>query len=225
MFYKPKDVVSGDFYWWDQRGPLFFAAAVDCTGHGVPGAFMSVISNNLLTDMVRLTDLKDPKAIMAHLDTKMQDVLKQGQDAENSALDGMDIALIVYDTEQQCVHFGGAHNPLFLVRGGELQQFAGSKRAIGGNTFDTGVVPEFESHTVALEPGDMLYLFSDGFQDQFGGERGKKFTRKRFRTLLTDHATQDPDTIHSKLEAAFQEWMGDYEQLDDVLVMGLRYKA
>ncbi|MFW5658473.1 MAG: SpoIIE family protein phosphatase [Bacteroidota bacterium] len=224
VLYKPKDIVSGDFYWWDQRGPLFFAAAVDCTGHGVPGAFMSVISSNLLTDMVRLTDLSDPVEILEHLDNEMKLVLKQDGTNKNSTLDGMDIAMLIYNTETRQLAFGGAHNPLYLVRNGDLMEFDGSKRSIGGNTLESANNVPFEGHSVELQSGDMLYVCSDGFQDQFGGEKGRKFTRRRLREMFTEHAEAPAVKQHYQLTKTFLDWKGTHEQLDDVPVIGLRFE-
>ncbi len=225
VLYKPKDIVSGDFYWWDQRGPLLFVAAVDCTGHGVPGAFMSVISSNLLTDMVRMTTLSDPVEILEHLDNEMKLVLKQDGGNKNSTLDGMDIALLIYNTETKQMAFGGAHNPLYLLRNGELTEFNGSKRSIGGNTLESANNVPFEGHKVDLQTGDMLYICSDGFQDQFGGEKGRKFTRRRLREMFFENAQAPAVKQHCQLTKTFLEWKGTREQLDDVLVIGLRFEG
>jgi len=213
IFYKPKDIVAGDFYWMEQKdGKILFAAA-DCTGHGVPGAMVSVVCNNGLNRSVREYKLTDPGKI---LDKTREIVVQEFEKSEDEVKDGMDIALC--SIEGNTLQYAGAHNPLWIIRNGELLETKANKQPIG--KFDN---PEpYTTHTIALQKGDSIYIFSDGYIDQFGGEKGKKFKSRAFKELLLSNQEKSMEGQKQIIDAAFENWRGDLEQLDDVCVIGVR---
>jgi serine phosphatase RsbU (regulator of sigma subunit) len=216
--YKPKDVVSGDFYWFAETGGKALLAVADCTGHGVPGAFMSMLGSDKLSNAVHENKLHTPSAILVNLNRSIKQTLKQNE--SNSELrDGMDIALCSVDLKQMQMEYAGANRPLYLVRQGELITFNPTKSAVGGHTRDE---QEFQSQKIALLKGDMFYMFTDGFADQFGGPKGKKFTSKRLRELLLSFKDVQTGEQEALLVKAFEDWKGSTEQVDDILVVGFR---
>ncbi len=214
IHYQPKDIVSGDLYWYYKKENKLYVAAVDCTGHGVPGALMSVVANGLLRNIIVKRNLNNPSEILFALDEELQSALL----SENSA-DGMDIALCEIDLTTKKLSFSGAFRPLVLIRDNKLYEFKASKYPIG---LYVDVKKQFDLHEYDLQTGDALYLFSDGYSDQFGGEKNKKFQRKNFYELLL--SIQDMDMIEqsSFLEYAHNNWKQDLPQTDDVLVIGLK---
>lgn len=225
FLYKPKDIVSGDFYWWAERtmGTLLLAA-VDCTGHGVPGALMSVIAATLLNRSVENPYLRTTGDILKFLNQELRKVLTSstGGVGETSRLDGMDVALVQYVPEKQVLDFGGAMRPLLIGRDGQLAEVSGSRASIGGALVN-GQEAGFESNSIAVQPGDVFYLFSDGFTDQFGGtERRKKYSRKRLKETLESVMHLPMEQQHLQLTLALEEWMGDNIQTDDILLIGVR---
>lgn len=217
VYYLPRDVVSGDFYWYFQRGTRVFVAAIDCTGHGVPGALMSVIANGLIRDVVIKRELDEPDEILYALDKEMEAALSK--ENGSAAPDGMDIALCVFDNEKKTVSFAGAFRPLLRVRGDEVQEFRGSRCPIG---FYPEISKVFGKEVMSYESGDAFYMFSDGYIDQFGGEKGKKLNRKRFTELLLQAQSMTMEEQGSFLDYALNNWKQDEEQTDDVLVIGVR---
>lgn len=215
VFFQPRDIVSGDFYWFDHYEGCSIIAAIDCTGHGVPGAFMSLIGNSLLLDVVRSRGIKDPAAILEALDEGVIKMLKQ---RETDNRDGMDAAICVVDHECNKVRFAGAHNPLVHIHGDAINRIDGSRRGIGMNRRKGGIAFQ----TTELEASGSFYIFSDGYQDQFGGPQGKKYMSKRFRQLLQRIHAQPMKDQKRVLEEALLEWRGAISQIDDVLVMGFR---
>lgn len=213
ILYKPKDVVAGDFYWLEQKGEKILFAAADCTGHGVPGAMVSVVCNNGLNRSVREHDLTDPGKI---LDKTREIVIEQFEKSEDEVQDGMDIALCC--VEGNTLKYAGAHNPLWIVRQNTIIEFTPDKQPIG--KFDHQL--PYTTHTIELEKGDSIYLFSDGYVDQFGGEKGKKFKASALRTLLLSFQDKTMDEQHALLNSTFEKWRGDLEQVDDVCVFGVR---
>jgi serine phosphatase RsbU (regulator of sigma subunit) len=213
ILYKPKDVVAGDFYWMEQKdGKVLFAAA-DCTGHGVPGAMVSVVCNNGLNRSVREHGLTIPGEI---LDKTREIIVKEFQKSEEDIKDGMDIALC--SIEGMRLQYAGAHNPLWIIRNGEIIETTANKQPIG--QFEN---PEpYTTHSFDLEKGDAIYIFSDGYVDQFGGERGKKFKSKAFRELLLSIQDKDMEEQKKSIDETFETWIGDLEQIDDVCVIGVR---
>ena len=213
ILYKPKDVVAGDFYWMEHKdGKVLFAAA-DCTGHGVPGAMVSVVCNNALNRSVREYGLTDPGRI---LDKTREIVIQEFEKSEEEVKDGMDIALC--SIEDNKLKYAGANNPLWIIRNSEIIETKANKQPIG--QFDKPV--PYKTHSFDLEQDDSIYLFSDGYVDQFGGEKGKKFKSKAFRELLLciqDKSMEQQQTI---INEAFETWKGNLEQIDDVCVIGFR---
>ncbi len=213
ILYKPKDIVAGDFYWMEHRLDTVFFAAADCTGHGVPGAMVSVVCNNALNRSVREYSLSDPGKI---LDKTREIVIAEFEKSDDDVKDGMDIALC--SLQGRKLTFAGANNSLLLIRNGELIELKADKQPIG--KFDAPM--PYTTHTIMLEKGDSIYIFTDGYVDQFGGERGKKFMSRPFKELLL--SLQDKSMTEQKeiLDEAFENWRGENEQVDDVCVIGVK---
>ncbi|MBL4594128.1 MAG: serine/threonine-protein phosphatase, partial [Flavobacteriales bacterium] len=208
-----KDIVAGDFYWIEQKeGEVLFAAA-DCTGHGVPGAMVSVVCNNALNRSVREHGLTDPGLI---LDKTREIVVQEFEKSDEDVNDGMDIALC--SLEGNTLKYAGAHNPLWIIRGGEIIETKANKQPIG--QFDNSL--QYTTHSFELQKGDSIYIFSDGYVDQFGGEKGKKFKTRAFRELLLSIQESSMDEQKIIIDDAFETWKGDLEQIDDVCVIGIR---
>lgn len=215
VLYVPKDVVSGDFYWMEETADFFFLAVADCTGHGVPGAMVSMVGHNGLNRCIHEFGLLDPGSILDKLSTLVEQTFAKG---EENIKDGMDIALVRLNKAANQVTFAGANNPLYIVHKGELLEIKGNKQPIGNHTDRS----PFVTHKQRLEPGDRLYIFSDGYADQFGGPRGKKFKYRPFKQLLVN---MDDETMMQQaniLKEQFINWRGPLEQVDDVCVIGLR---
>ncbi len=241
VLYKPKDIVSGDFYWLKRKGNKTLYAAVDCTGHGVPGAFVSIVGNNGLNRAINEFDLIEPGLILDKLTELVEEAFKQqGSDNTDDVKDGMDIALCVVDHDTNTLHFSGANNPLWIVRNKVLNQEevssefeTKSKVEIHGDLSFIEVKADkqpighydgrkpFSTNTFKLEKGDRIYTFSDGFADQFGGPKGKKFKYKTFKELLIKHNTTPLASFEQILNDEFESWRGDLEQIDDVCVIGI----
>ncbi len=219
IIYMPKDIVSGDFYWVTQKGDFINFAAVDCTGHGVPGAFMSLVgNNNLNTAIHNVTEVK-PSLILEALNTGVTSVLRQKEE-DSEIKDGMDIALCTIDKNRKKLQFSGAYRPLYMVRDSKLTEIKGDKNPIGGGELD--IKKTFTNHEFELRKGDCIYIFSDGYTDQFGGPNEKKFMPKQLKKMLTGICKESIEIQERKIRYAFNSWKGDNEQLDDVLVIGLK---
>lgn len=218
VYYRPKDIVSGDFYWVDRVEGRVTFAAVDCTGHGVPGAFMSLIGHNGLNQAMRERGSGRPSEVLKVLNKLAFDALHKDRE-QFLVRDGMDMALCNYDPERRVLEYAGANSPLYVVRSGEVLRFQPDKRPIGSFELEG---QDFTDHRILLEQGDMVYIFSDGYADQFGGPRGKKFLYKRFRDLLLEISRYPAESQSSMLEEAFRGWRGIHEQVDDILVIGMR---
>lgn len=217
VLFKPKDIVSGDFYWMDVKGHTVLLAVADCTGHGVPGAMVSVVGANSLNRCVKEFGLKRPAAIL----DKLRDLIVETFEmANHDVKDGMDISLFAIDKEKGKVQWAGANNPLWILRkdADVIEEIKADKQPIG--KFDHG--KPFHQHEIDVEPGDCLYIFSDGFADQFGGEKGKKFKASTMRGLFQEMKGVDMQTQKQKMDEAFETWRGSLEQIDDVCVMGIR---
>jgi len=222
VLFKAKDIVSGDFYWWTEKGDWLYVAAVDCTGHGVPGAFMSVIGCNSLNQIVTHQEHPAPQWILKELHTLVRRMLKQ-DNVSNVSKDGMDLALCAIDKKNKVLHYAGANRPLYLIRNKELIEYQPSKYAIGGDTLD-GNPPVFTGENIALEPNDEIFIFSDGYADQFGGPNHRKLTPKRLKDLLLSITEQPMDIQSELINHTYEKWRGDNEQTDDVLVIGIRFR-
>jgi hypothetical protein len=219
-FIKPKDLVSGDFYWLYESPDYLFFATVDCTGHGVAGAFMSIVGHNLLNDIVKRHENYSPAEILSRLDKAVISALHQN--SENAvSRDGMDISLCKYDKKSGLLYFSGAMNSLYIAREGELMSISPDKYSIGMNRLQQS--KNFTNHTITLEPKDTLYLYSDGFADQLGGPNGtKKFMYPKLRRLLLENTHLPMPDQRKALEKAFYDWKGNEEQVEDVLLLGVR---
>ena len=219
VLYKPKDIVSGDFYWANEVNGKQYIAAIDCTGHGVPGAFMSLVGNDGLNRAMNELGITQPAEILNSLDSFVTKTLNQNR--ENSDVrDGMDMALIALDKDAMQLEYAGAMNPLLILRKGEWIEIKGNKQPIG--SFIGEEKQKFTNHTIKLEKGDTIYIYSDGYIDQFGGEKGKKFKSSRFKKLLVELQNENLITQKEKLHHTLENWMQNYEQIDDVCVVGVR---
>jgi serine phosphatase RsbU (regulator of sigma subunit) len=214
VLYLPKDVVAGDFYWLEKTENEILFAVADCTGHGVPGAMVSVVCNNALNRVVKEYKLTIPGEI---LDKTRSLIIEEFEKSEEEVKDGMDIALcsIVGDK----LSYAGAHNPLVIIRNGELIEVKANKQPIG--KYDK--IQAFTTHEVQLQKGDRIYLFSDGYIDQFGGEFGKKLKSKYFKEILLNNQNKSIENQKDAFESAFQNWKGNYEQIDDVCLIGIEF--
>lgn len=215
---RPKDIVSGDFFWIHETEENIYIAAVDCTGHGVPGAFMSIISNNLLNRAILQQKLEKPSDILDFLNQEV--VISLNKDSSVEVKDGMDIALCAFNRNGNSLQYAGASNSLILIRDGELIEIRADSSPIGGD-FMRGR-NSFTNHLIEIKPQDRLYMFSDGYVDQFGGEDKRKFFKKNFRKLLVDSSTKTIRNQREHLKQVFKEWKGSLEQIDDVLIVGIQ---
>ncbi|OJJ18882.1 hypothetical protein BKI52_25270 [marine bacterium AO1-C] len=221
IFFKPRDVVSGDFYWLSKINQKVILAVADCTGHGVPGAFMSMVGNDLLNNIVKDKKVDQPHLILNQLHKEVRQALHQD---ETNNRDGMDITLVSIDTTNKKLEFAGAKNPLIYVQNGQLNQIKGDQMSIGGEQLEGERI--FTPHEIDITPPTTFYLFSDGFQDQFGGPKGRKFLTHRFRELLFEIHDQEMAAQHTTLEQTLNDWMNYKEQqlgqIDDILVVGVK---
>lgn len=243
IYYRPRDVVSGDFYYfakvepqaiYEKRsdfddGPKVFSglsnekvviSAVDCTGHGVPGAFMSMIGDSLMNQIIIDKKITQPDLVLEKMDQGVRKALKQ---SESHNRDGMDMALCVIDQQNKTIEFAGAKNPLVYMKDKKLHEIKGSIYSVGGWSGDMMKNMEFKKHIVSYADSPItLYLFSDGYQDQLGGPDDKKFMRRRFKELLLDIHLEPMTYQYHILDKKLKEWMGNRKQLDDILIIGLR---
>ncbi len=240
IFYQPRDIVSGDFYWFEEIEPDDLApdveelfnpqatvsvekvsklvfAVVDCTGHGIPGAFMSMIANELLNEIVIEKNITAPDLILNHLHRGIRYSLQQDK---TDSRDGMDISVCTWDKKARVLEFAGANNPIFLLRNNDLEIIPADKMSIGGVTISKEKI--FTKHTTILENSTTIYLFSDGYQDQFGGPQNRKFMTKRFRELILSMHNLPMPEQKQIIEQTIKDWIGDYAQTDDITVMGVR---
>jgi ligand-binding sensor domain-containing protein/serine phosphatase RsbU (regulator of sigma subunit) len=220
ILFKPKDIVSGDFYWLLEKEDKEFIAAVDCTGHGVPGAFMSIIGHNMLNKIVKEYGILKPSEIMQHLDLEVSNTLRQEGETV-TVRDGMDMCLISYHKNNSLLEYSGAYNPIYLIRNGELIETKGNRFAIGRS--ETSHEKIFTNHEIKIKRGDTIYIFSDGYADQFGGESGKKFKTAPMKELLLNLQDKSMEEQHSILDSTIEAWRGDIEQIDDILIIGRRF--
>ncbi|MCD6068359.1 MAG: protein serine/threonine phosphatase [Bacteroidetes bacterium] len=218
VLFKPKDIVSGDFFWITQRDRYVFYVAADCTGHGVPGAFMSMLGTSFLNEIINDKDIIDPCDILDLLKIKIIKSLKQKGEVGGSK-DGMDMVLCRLDTSTNELVFAAANNPLWLLRNGEIKEYKADKQpvGIGSEGFD-----HFNQHVIQLEKGDAVYIFSDGFADQFGGPKGKKFKYKQLEEILISSSGKSLEIQKQQLDQHFESWRGMLEQVDDVCIIGIR---
>lgn len=220
VLFRPKDIVSGDFYWINQHGNKIFVAAVDCTGHGVPGAFVSIIGFELFR---KITDSQRGSNPAMILDTLNENFTEMFSDGEQVYLnDGMDLSLCIIDKKEKSIDYSGAFNPLYLVRNETIIEVKADRFSVGADVHFAGDRKLFKSHKIYLQKDDVIYLFSDGYADQFGGPDGKKFKYRRFRHLLLTIHKHSMEKQKAILDASIEEWKGDIDQVDDILVIGIK---
>jgi ligand-binding sensor domain-containing protein/serine phosphatase RsbU (regulator of sigma subunit) len=218
ILFKPRDIVSGDFYWVNAKGNKTIVVAADCTGHGVPGAFMSMLGVSLLNEIIASTESHTAADILNQLRINIKSTLSQ-TGKRNEAKDGMDLALCIIDTDNRLLQYAGAYNPLLVISGGEMTVYKADKMPIGIHI--AGERP-FTNHKISIQQGDLLYMFSDGYADQFGGPEYRKFKSGNFRDLLL-HIHQKPMSEQKEiLEKTIEDWKGEESQIDDIMVMGIR---
>lgn len=219
VFHKPRDFVSGDFYFAARKNNLFVVAVGDCTGHGVPGALMSILGITLLKEIIAHGNFSTAGSVLNRMREHIMAALQQtGEESEQK--DGIDLALCIIDTKQNTLNFAGAVNPVYIVRNKQLHELRGDMMPVGIGAEEE--VP-FTSQQFELTEGDCLYLFSDGFADQFGGRDGRKFKYQPFRDLMVKSSALPMPGQKMLIEQTFDAWKGNQQQLDDVLVFGLRY--
>lgn len=218
ILFLPKDIVSGDFYFFKKKDDLLFIAAVDCTGHGVPGAFMSLISIEELSIAVQKTN--DPGEVLSMVNKGIRSSLNQSEES-GTTRDGMDIALCSIDLKKGVVNYAGAFNPLWIIRNGsaEIEIVNATRKSLGGFTQEN---QEFETNNIQIQKGDSIYLFSDGYMDQDGGPKGKRLMSKNFKKELIEIREKTMPEQEKYLKKFMENWRGDKEQIDDILVMGIR---
>ena len=225
VFFRGKDVVSGDFPWMlslSTRNEVL-VASVDCTGHGVPGALLSIIGYFLLNDIIQSKGIIEPGEILNELHRSIVNTLSQDSEASQTH-DGMDVALMKVNTQTLEVQFAGAHRPLFHLRPSVgLEEIKGERLPIGGTQYQKRKKEiHFNTHTIQAQPGDSFHFFSDGFPDQIGGPNGKRFMNKNLKSLLVKHKHDSMGHIGQTLQTAFEDWKGQESQLDDVLIIGIQ---
>ncbi len=218
IIYKPKDVVSGDFYWESKIGDEIIVVAADCTGHGVPGALMSMLGVTFLNDIVNTRKITRPSEILNNLRDEVINAFNQQGSRNEEIYDGMDIAVCCINQPKKTIQFSGANNPLILIRENEVFQFRGDRMPVA----ISDKMISFNNHTIDLHNNDQVYIFSDGYIDQFGGENNKKFMRKRLINLLVEIKNESMHRQKEILVKTFEEWKGCSEQTDDVVMIGLR---
>ncbi|MBX2844214.1 MAG: SpoIIE family protein phosphatase [Flammeovirgaceae bacterium] len=222
VFYQPRDIVSGDFYWYTEKNGKLIIAAVDCTGHGVPGAFMSMIGNTLLNEIVNSKGVEEPSEILKFLNIGVRNALKQDNE-EVKSRDGMDMGICSIDMKDKKLEYAGAKRPLYLIKNEEFHEIKGDKASIGGTLLFKD--HSYTNHIVNLEKEQTIYLSSDGYADQIGGPENRKYMTKKFKQFLLQNNSHDLNTQKSILIREFENWKGDEKQLDDILVIGIRLRA
>lgn len=222
VFFRPKDIVSGDFFWFNETPWSYYIAAVDCTGHGVPGAMMSMIGYNFLGQIVNEQDVEQPAEILNELHRKV--LLALNKDLSSREIkDGMDVALLRIDKKTGKIYFSGAVRPLYIIVDGEMTVVKGDIFSVGGVKDATS--ESFTQHEIEAPAGATLYIFSDGIADQFGGPKGKKYKYKQLKDLLLENSGKSMSEQLAAIETSFDSWKGNLEQVDDVCVVGLRVTA
>jgi serine phosphatase RsbU (regulator of sigma subunit) len=218
ILFKPRDIVSGDYYWITQINEKTIVVAADCTGHGVPGAFMSMLGITLLNQYVNNHDLLPANQILEHLRNNIKESLRQS-DYDSDTKDGMDMALLIFDNKNNELQFAGANNPLYIFRNNELIKFDADKMPVGVHIDES---KKFRQHIFNYQKGDVFYTFSDGYMDQTGGNLNRKFMRKNLLSLLTDIHQKPMIEQKEILDNNLTEWRGKNDQVDDILVIGIK---
>lgn len=221
IVYQPKDIVSGDFFWFHEIDrDRYLIACADCTGHGVPGALMTVIGSNLLNQTVIDNKNNEPSKILMIVDSLINVTLKQQKQHENYVQDGMDMALLKVDKARKELTFCSARRPAFFIRNGEMREIKGTKSSLGGMI--TGC-KTFEETVISYQEDDIIYLFTDGVTDQFGGDKGKKYSVKRLREMLMEVHRMKIQDQKQAIQDRLNRWRGSHEQVDDIQLIGIRF--
>jgi len=218
IYFAPRDIVSGDFYWFNKTKDHFIACCADCTGHGVPGAFMSMIGTTILNDIFRLPGIDSPSAMLERLDAEVKKMLQKNQG--NESMDGMDISIVEVHIPTRKVRLASAKRPVYLIIDNEITLYKGSRRSIG-DSYDDAPSP-FMNIEYNCSKGDQIYMFSDGYPDQFGGPLGKKFMKVGVQNLIEEIHVKPGDEQFETVKSNFENWRGELEQIDDVLFMGIK---
>jgi ligand-binding sensor domain-containing protein/serine phosphatase RsbU (regulator of sigma subunit) len=217
IFYQPRDIVSGDFYWYEKIDNKFIVVCADCTGHGVPGAFMSMIASTLFKEIAYQYEITDPSEFLYKLEYLLKNTLKKSD--KSSVHDGLDLSICVFDLDTNFLSFSGAYRPILIYKDKKLERVKTSHFSIGGDDF---AEKEFTTFSEQLRKGDIVYLFSDGFPDQFGGDKGKKLYLKGFMSLIENSIDLSMEEQHLLLKLFLKDWKGNKKQIDDILVMGIK---
>ncbi|MEA2043314.1 MAG: two-component regulator propeller domain-containing protein [Bacteroidota bacterium] len=218
ILFMPKDIVSGDFYWMDKKDDIVFVAAVDCTGHGVPGAFMSIVGLNLLRDILSL-GIENPAEILNRLSRNVADIFEKDDDEAMTVKDGMDLTICAIDRKNKQLQFAGAKNSLYLMRNNGLMEYKGDRVSVGPGE---GSKYNFTNKVIPLEENDFIYMFSDGYVDQFGGPKNKKFKYRRFRSVLLNIYSHNVISQEKELKNTILRWKSGTEQVDDIMIIGIK---
>jgi serine phosphatase RsbU (regulator of sigma subunit) len=221
VFYQAKDIVSGDFYFSTRKMGRSFLAAVDCTGHGVPGAFMSLIAHNQLTRAINEYGILEPARILHWAEKGLSGLLNSGNELVEQG-DGMEIGLMAIDQKKRVIEYAGAHRPLYRITNGQLIEYKGEPFSIGPVQQAFDVDKRFVNHSIPMVEGDMYYIFSDGFVSQFHGVSGKKYMTARFKQFLLKICNLPMEEQKKLIVQEYEEWRGDSPQIDDLLVIGMR---
>jgi len=222
MFYRPRDIVSGDFPWLFEKEDDIYIAAIDCTGHGVPGAMLSLIGYFIMNQILNQPTVLTPGEILNQLHKGVQQTLRQDKEGA-SARDGMDVALCKVNFKEMELQFAGAHRPLYLLREGEIHETKGTRSAIGGIPKEGKAEAVFENHVIKIKKGDSIYFFSDGLPDQFGGPEGRKYFPKRIKQHILDNQKESMNQMYNIFKNDYVEWLGNEMPIDDVLLIGIRF--
>lgn len=218
VLFQPKDIVSGDFYWFAQYDNSVYFAVGDCTGHGIPGALVNIAGNTILRHIIRTEGVSDPAQVLMMLDQELTSLFNENRTVGETR-DGMDIAFCKINLITGEGRFCGAGRPLIMIRDGQLVEFRKGSDSIG---YNGSLQKDFETIEFGLQPGDQFYLFSDGYTDQFGGDNVKKFNRNRFRNLLSFLANEPMKEQKRMLQETYENWRGQQDQIDDICVVGVR---
>ena len=226
VFFKPRDIVSGDFYWackvkskTEPNIKRSVVAVVDCTGHGVPGAFMSLVGNTLLNQTIGRSTIANPAQALDYINQQLPKTIKSKL-STGTIKDGMEVAMCDFNFDTLTMQFAGANSNIYIVRNGEIQIYRGDKQPIGESF--SGTIINYTNQIISLQKNDCVYLISDGYADQFGGVKGKKFKYKQLENLFCSIAEKNVEEQRAILAAAFDDWKANHEQVDDVLIMGVK---
>ncbi len=223
IFFKPKESISGDFPWFFKKDDIIYIAAIDCTGHGVPGALLTFVGYFLLNNIVdHANEQTTSGEILDHLHIQVRKTLKQDRDDSNTR-DGMDIAFCKVNIKKREIEYAGAHRPLYYLRSGQITQYKGNHKAIGGISSTRRAEKDFTTHTINYEIGDKVFFFSDGLTDQIGGSKGRKYQASRIRDILSEHPDYSMIEYSRFFIRDFNQWKGEHKQIDDVILVGIEF--